>query len=773
MILLFVIFFPMLWACVSFSIGRKDKALRDSIVIFGCLIELGICALLFMLALAGRKVEATLPLLCNMGLHFRMDGFRAMYLLIGAFMWAMTSMLSREYFSNHYHNRNRYYFFFLFTLGATLGVFLSRDLFTTFIFFEIMSFTSYTWVAHDETPGALRAAETYLAVAVIGGMVMLVGLMLLWQALGTLELDLLYERAKAYSGSLWVPGICILLGFGAKAGMFPLHIWLPKAHPVAPAPASALLSGILTKTGIYGVIAITLEVFRDSFAWGNLILSLGMITMLLGAILGVFSINLKRTLACSSMSQIGFILTGVACSQLLGAHNALAARGTVLYMLNHSLFKLILFMAAGVIYMNLHKLDLNDVRGFGRNKPVLHLCFLMGMFGLMGIPFFSGYVSKTLIHEGLVELSELMAEEGHAYYAILYTIGEWVFLFSGGLTGAYMLKLYICIFWEKHPYYQLAYDEVQPYMNPLSALALLLSAALVPLLGVRPALLMDPLADMAAGIVHQGHLAHAVDYFSLTNLKGALISISIGLVVYLAVIRPLLLVKRDGEKVYINAWPQGLDLEEKVYRPLIMGMLSLGGKCACIADERLIEKYVYAPIIRKVTQVGSALADLGSERILEKRVFEPLLSIVTGIGSALANVCSEKTLENGVYKPVIAGLSAVGFFVSKAVGQAADAVAAGLSLTVLRAAEPKKVHHHAGNAVTAAVGSAMDEAAETLNHTVWRSRPKEHQFVGRLMGLWEGARDARQRMTHTMSYALLMFALGLAFTLIYLLFFQG
>ena len=75
------------------------------------------------------------------------------------------------------------------------------------------------------------------------------------------------------------------------------------------------------------------------------------------------------------------------------------------------------------------------------------------MFGLMGIPFFSGYVSKTLIHEGLVELSELMAEEGHAYYAILYTIGEWVFLFSGGLTGAYMLKLYICIFWEKHPYY--------------------------------------------------------------------------------------------------------------------------------------------------------------------------------------------------------------------------------------------------------------------------------------------------------------------------------
>ena len=119
-----------------------------------------------------------------------------------------------DYFAHHYRNRNRYYFFFLLTQGATVGVFLSADLFTTFIFFEIMSFTSYTWVAHDETPGAMRAAETYLAVAIIGGMVMLMGLFLLWNAVGTLTISELYEAAKACprKGTIWAASICILFG---------------------------------------------------------------------------------------------------------------------------------------------------------------------------------------------------------------------------------------------------------------------------------------------------------------------------------------------------------------------------------------------------------------------------------------------------------------------------------------------------------------------------------------------------------------------------------
>lgn len=241
-----------------------------------------------------------------------------------------------------------------------------------------MSFTSYTWVAHEETKEALRAAETYLAVAVIGGLVMLMGLFILYRELGTLEITALAEAVRSHtlageSGAvryrnLFIGASCLLFGFGAKAGVFPLHIWLPKAHPVAPAPASALLSGILTKAGIFGVLVVSCSLLQFDVRWGALILFLGVLTMFTGALLALFSVNLKRTLACSSVSQIGFILIGIGMQGLLGEEGSLAIRGSLLHMVNHSLIKLVLFMAAGVVFMNLHKLNLNEIRGFGRKN---------------------------------------------------------------------------------------------------------------------------------------------------------------------------------------------------------------------------------------------------------------------------------------------------------------------------------------------------------------------------------------------------------------------
>ncbi len=320
----------------------------------------------------GTILNLGIPEICGFGMSFRMDGFRLIYGTIAAFMWMMTTLLSGEYFKNH-KNTRRFYLFLFMTLGATMGVFLSADLYTTFIFFEIMSFTSYVWVAQEENRPALRAAETYLGVAVTGGLVMLMGIFLLYHCLGTLEIEALREAAAAFpdKGVLYVAGGCMLFGFGAKAGAFPLHIWLPKAHPVAPAPASALLSGILTKTGIYGTLILSCHLFLHDRAWGSAVLALGVVTMLLGAVLAVFSVDLKRTLACSSMSQIGFILVGVGMQCLLGAENASAVHGTLLHMINHSLIKLVLFMAAGVVYMNTHGLDLNRIRGYGRKKPLL------------------------------------------------------------------------------------------------------------------------------------------------------------------------------------------------------------------------------------------------------------------------------------------------------------------------------------------------------------------------------------------------------------------
>lgn len=572
-LLLVLVLFPMAGAIISYCAGKKSRKFGDVTVIATAVIEIGI---MLYVCFTGYMDKCSFYL-GNMS--FELDGFRCIYGVIVCFMWLIEALFSPEYMKS-YHKRSRYYFFYLFTLGATMGVFLSADLFTTFMCFEIMSFTSYAWVAHEETPAALKAANTYLAVAVIGGLVALMGLFIVYADLGTLQISELYEAAKAFDNKavLYVAGGCILFGFGAKAGMFPLHIWLPKAHPVAPAPASALLSGVLTKSGIFGILVITCNIFRYDKAWATVILTLGVITMVLGALLALFSIDLKRTLACSSLSQIGFILVGIGMMGFLGEENALAARGTVLHMINHSLIKLVLFTIAGVVYMNMHKLNLNDIRGFGRKKPLLNICFLIGAMGISGIPLFNGYISKTLLHESIVEY----AEQGGA----IFTVVEWIFLISGGLTLAYMTKLYIAIFVEKHPTKQAKMDSKKKYISPLSAFALCVATVILPILGILPNFTMDKLADLSSGFMVSGEMEHTMHYFSLESLMGAGISIVIGVVVYFVVVRCLLMKKQGDCKVYIDAWPKWLDLETLVYRPVLLKILPafFGTICKAISD---------------------------------------------------------------------------------------------------------------------------------------------------------------------------------------------
>ena len=563
-------FGPMVMAVVSYITGRFSKTARDIVVALTGIATCAGCALLW-----NMEGAYTGPALCGFPLQLKVDGFRSLYALIAAFMWMMTGLFSKQYFA-HYHNRNRYYFFNLMTLGSTLGVFLSDDLFTTFIFFEIMSLASYVWVCHDETPAAMKAAGTYLTVAVIGGLTTLMGMFMIWSELGTLSFDGIQEALKTYEpgvSALTVPTWLVLFGFAAKAGLFPLHIWLPKAHPVAPAPASALLSGILTKSGVFGLIVICSRIMPGVESFGNALLVLGVITMFLGALLALFSVDLKRTLACSSMSQIGFITVGLCMMVLLGEHGSLASYGTVMHMMNHSLIKLCLFMCAGVVYMNLHKLDLNEIRGFGRGKPVLHISFLLGALSIGCIPGVgSGYISKSLIHEAILELVHHLHDHGHDPF--VYQFVEILFLISGGMTIAYMTKLYICIFWEKNVTNQEKHDSYnRKYISKLSSVVLLGSALILPFFSIFPVELMEPVGVRSAHFFGQHVLDHEIPYYGAANLIGAAQSIGIGTAIYLLVVRPLLMKKVDGVRVYVNRWPQWLDLEELIYRPLVMKIL--------------------------------------------------------------------------------------------------------------------------------------------------------------------------------------------------------
>ncbi|MCR4789054.1 MAG: sodium:proton antiporter [Lachnospiraceae bacterium] len=588
--------------------------------------------------------------LCGNEISFAFDGLRVIYACVAVFMWAMCTLISPEYFRSYKNNR-RYYVFFALTLPALIGVFLSGDLFTTFIFFEIMSLTSYVWVAQDERERSLRAAATYLGVAVIGGLVMLMGLFMLYDLAGTLNVSKLPDAVNSLASSgmyteaaltkkLRIIGALIFTGFAAKAGVYPLHIWLPKAHPVAPAPASALLSGILTKSGIYGVLIVTLYIMQGDLGWAKAMLFLGLITMFLGAVLALFSVDLKRTLACSSMSQIGFIMTGIGMGAMLGAHGVVALRGTFLHMLNHSMIKLVLFLSAGVIYFNLHKLNINDIRGFGRNKNFLKIVFLIGACSIAGIPMFSGYVSKTLLHEGILEGTGILGT-GTAGFA------EWVFLFSGGCTLAYMIKLFVAIFVEKNEdeNVQKEYDEMKKlnahtqrgYIGLFSRLSLLISAAVLFVPGILPYATMDKAATAASSFLRIDQTSiHHVNYFSLENLKGSLISITIGIVLYFVFVRGVLMKKGK----YVDRWPEKLDLENLIYRPVLLIILpSIGTFFSRICDDLvdgtivLLRKTLFTdkPIPREYTEgnglthaIGDGMDDI--HRALAGEDRDPLRS---------------------------------------------------------------------------------------------------------------------------------------------------
>lgn len=570
---------PFFGACLAALLSRRSARLRDGAAI--AVTGLTFAAALWLFA-ARPALTLSCPALCGLGLHWTLDGFRALYCLIAAFLWFMAALFSVQYQAGHAHS-GRYVFFLLWTLGATLGVFLSAGLFTTFVCFEVMSLTSYVWVAQEETPDALRAAATYLAVAVIGGLVMLFGVLLLFRLCGTLDYAALpaacAQALHTHPAALYTAAGCLLFGFGAKAGAFPLHIWLPRAHPAAPAPASALLSGILTKAGIFGVIV--LSVCLPTARWGGLILLIAACTMVTGAVLALFATDLKRILACSSVSQIGFILLGAGLLCLPGAQTGLAARGTLLHMVNHSLVKLTLFLGAGAVYLHAHALDLNAIRGCGRRQPVLKVAFLLGACSLAGVPLLGGgYLSKTLLHEAIVHAA-------HETGAPLLTVLEWVLLLTGGLTAAYMAKIYAALFIRRNadPARQAAFDAARP-LRPLSCIALLVPALCLPLAGLPP--VAERLAATGEGFLGSAGQTVPLIWFGPECLSGAALSLGFGALVYWFFVRR---VCRQGDRD-VDRWPRWLDLENKVYRPLLTQVLPVVCGVPCRLLDRLPDRLI-------------------------------------------------------------------------------------------------------------------------------------------------------------------------------------
>ncbi|MFI3168765.1 MAG: complex I subunit 5 family protein [Faecalibacterium sp.] len=566
------------WLCNSIGNFQHDFVMRTFAknLFYGGAI-LGFAAVVLLPEHLGASFSVTG--FSGLGLSFMLDGLRLILCVLTSFCWLIVAVFTPEALKDYPH-KSRFLLFMLITESATLGVFLSADLFTTLVCFEIMSIASWVMVAHEESPKTKYAADSYLAFAVLGGLATLMGLFLLYNALGTLTIAELATAAAAYDNKalLYVAGGLTMVGFAAKAGMFPFHTWMPTAYVATPAPGTALLSAILSKAGLFGILALSTQLFMHDADFGMVIVTFGLITMVLGGVLGVFSVNLKRTLACSSMSQIGFILVGIGMQCILGEEGTLAIWGVILHICNHSLFKLCLFLCAGVIFANLKEFDLNKIRGYGRGKWVLMYTFGMAAIGIGGVPLWSGYISKTLLHESIVEGIAHLAAHGEA--TLFLECSEWIFLISGGLTVAYMAKLFVCVFLEKNqdPALQAQYDAQNGmYINKVSAAALVLIGSISPILGLTPHLSMEGIAALANDFTGSENPAHAVEYFALHILKGGAISLGIGALIYFVVVRKLFLQKG----VYRDLWPSKLNLEDGLYRPLLLRWLPfVGALCA-------------------------------------------------------------------------------------------------------------------------------------------------------------------------------------------------
>ncbi len=658
-----------------------------------------------------------------MGLHFTWDGFRAVFAVLAVILWAVATLFSREYFPKG-EKLKVFYLSWAAAFLGTEGFFLSTDFYTALICFEILSFSSYLWVVQEkEEPGSKEAGNLYLAISVIGGLSALMGVFLLWSLFGTVEYSALYAvvRDEAVMASisraqLYAAGICLMVGFGAKAGAWPVHIWLPKAHAVAPAPASSVLSGILTKVGVFGVWMTCLCVFWGSGLFFFILLIIGLVTMLTGAILAIWSVDIKRTFACSSVSQIGFIMTGISCFGLMEGESAVPLQGFMLHVMNHSIAKLVLFTIAGVIVKHTHSRDFNVIQGFGRKKPLLKVCYGAAALSLSGVVGFAGYASKTLLHEGITEYADLVVEGaleaavfGGALVPVLKVV-EILFLCAGGCTFTYMLKVFMAVFVEKNAdeKVQKAYDENAHYLSgPMCAILVALAAAF-PVVGVCGNLAAQSVGKLGETFLGVSFESITVQIFSGEALLSSLISLSIGAIIYVFFIRRVLVSEKDGQWAYVYRRQRFIDLENTIYRPLLLQILP--------------------------------------------SVFGFLCSILDRLLDAAVSVALK--------------ISAV---VCMAANCLVDSVVVFLRRTLFKES-PAWSELKEGNALTHLAGSLLNRAGDAVDVIFQREKPHkdfEHEIASGVKRMQE----ANLLISRSLSFGLLLFCLGLLLTVLYVLFF--
>lgn len=480
--IIFPILFPILAGVILLLLPVKD--LKKMAVYMLAILAVDGAALLFLLEKKEVSLQA-FSLVDDITIYFHIDSISKIFTYLLVFVWILVGIYMTKYIE-HMEHKKRFMGFYIIVFGVLLGLYFAGNLVTMYIFYELMTVSSFPLVLHNQDKKAIMAGLKYLFYSFAGAFMALSGIFILFyyeKDLSFMAGGFLQNQEK--TGLLMLAAMLMIIGFGAKAGMFPLHAWLPTAHPQAPAPASAVLSGIITKSGVFAIIRVIFFVFGADFLRGTWVqmvfMTLTLVTVLMGSMMAYKENVLKKRLAYSTVSQVSYILFGIAVM----TENGLI--GALLHVIFHSFIKNALFLVAGAIIFQYGLEKVNQLEAIGKKMPLIMGCYFIVSLGLTGIPPTTGFTSKWYLAIGALD-------SGIKGFSV---IGPCVLLISALLTAGYLLPIAMKGFYLGQQAMKVENKEASYQM--LIPVAIFSLATI--LLGIFPNILIQFMQSIVAALV--------------------------------------------------------------------------------------------------------------------------------------------------------------------------------------------------------------------------------------------------------------------------------
>lgn len=406
---------PLAAAFVNSLLGKRFQGMPDLLGSLTTLILFGLSLMALQLvhsesALVYHMGGWRLPI----GIGMVIDGLTAFMLVTVNMVALAIAVFARDYMER-YTSKEKFYTLFLLMLVGMNGVIVAGDLFNLFVFLEIAAVASYALVAFGTERHELEAAFKYAVMGTMGSLFILLGIVFSYSLTSTLNMADMSRMLNDNRSDnlLLMVSVLFLMGFGLKAALVPFHAWLPDAHPSAPAPISAMLSGVLIKTlGVYALCRIFYNVIGSTPTLSSILMFLGTLSMVIGVLLAIGQRDLKRLLAYSSISQIGYVVLGI------GLGTPLGILGGLFHLFNHSVFKSLLFLNSGAVEYATGTRDVEAMSGLAKKMPVTGATGFVASMSIAGVPPFSGFWSKLVIIIAAVQAGHV----GYAVWAVIVSV---------------------------------------------------------------------------------------------------------------------------------------------------------------------------------------------------------------------------------------------------------------------------------------------------------------------------------------------------------------